>query len=149
MVSFEIAYPKTKAGKNEWNRRFGLNAYYSGKHYHQRKRDANDIHAITWAALRRAKIDKRPVKLPVEIRFYWDDTLDIDNHAILGKMIVDGMKGWTIFDDSPKWVKKISHEFWDKGCIGVEICTIEDVSAKWAVQNCVCQSGAAERKHNG
>lgn len=126
MIGFTIPYPPTRAGKTAWNRRFGLNAYYSGKHYQQRKRDAQELHALTLAALRRAGIKKRPVANPVEIHFYWQDGLDIDNHAIIGKGIVDALKGWILPDDSPRWVKKVSHEFWDGECIRVEICRIRE-----------------------
>ena len=38
---FEIPYPPTKRGKAAWNKRFGLNAYYAGKHWSQRKPDDN------------------------------------------------------------------------------------------------------------
>lgn len=121
MVSFTIPYPPTKAGKAEWNRRYGLNAYYAGKHYQQRKRDAQELHALTWAALKKARVKKQPVETPVEVRFYWQDGLDIDNHAVIGKAVVDALKGWVLPDDSPRWVRKVSHEFWDGGEIRVEV----------------------------
>lgn len=121
MIRITIQYPPTKAGKAAWNRRYGLNAYYAGKHYQQRKRDAKDLHMLTWAALRRAGIKKHPISIPVEIRFYWDDGLDIDNHAVVGKAVVDALKGWVLQDDSPRWVRKVSHEFWGRGKIGVEV----------------------------
>ena len=38
-MKFEIEYPPTKKGKAVWNKRFGLNAYYAGKHWNERKRD--------------------------------------------------------------------------------------------------------------
>ena len=121
MVSFTIPYPPTKAGKAAWNRRYGLNAYYAGKHYQQRKRDAQELHALTWAALKKARVKKQPVETPVEVRFYWQDGLDIDNHAVIGKAVVDALKGWVLPDDSPRWVRKVSHEFWDGGEIRVEV----------------------------
>lgn len=121
MISFTIQYPPTKAGKAAWNRRYGLNAYYAGKHYQQRKRDAQELHALTWAALKKARVKKQPVETPVEVRFYWQDGLDIDNHAVIGKAVVDALKGWVLPDDSPRWVRKVSHEFWDGGEIRVEV----------------------------
>ena len=123
MISFTIPYPPTKAGKAAWNRRYGLNAYYAGKHYQQRKRDAQELHAITWAALKKAKVRKQFVESPVEVRFYWQDGLDIDNHAVIGKAVVDALKGWVLPDDSPRWVRKVSHEFWNGGEIRVEVVT--------------------------
>ena len=123
MISFTIPYPPTKAGKAAWNRRYGLNAYYAGKHYQQRKRDAQELHAVTWAALKKAKVRKQFVESPVEVRFYWQDGLDIDNHAVIGKAVVDALKGWVLPDDSPRWVRKVSHEFWNGGEIRVEVVT--------------------------
>ena len=121
MIKFTISYPPTKAGKTAWNRRYGLNAYYAGKHYQQRKRDAQELHALTWAALKKARIKKQMVKRPDEVRIYWDDQLDCDNHAVIGKAIVDALKGYVLPDDNPRWVRKVSHEFWDGGLIRVEV----------------------------
>lgn len=121
MIRFIIHYPPTKAAMAEWNRRYGLNAYYSGKHYQQRKKDADALHKITLCALKKAGIKKILLKNPVEVRFYWDDRLDIDNHAVLGKAILDAMKGWILHDDNRRWVRKVSHEFWNGGEIRIEI----------------------------
>ncbi|MBM6792203.1 hypothetical protein H7U40_18310, partial [Flavonifractor plautii] len=46
-IRFDIPYPPTKKGKSAFCRRFGLNAYYSGKHWAQRKKDADELHALT------------------------------------------------------------------------------------------------------
>ena len=130
MISFTIPYPPTKAAMAAWNRRYGLNAYYAGKHYQQRKRDAQELHALTWAALKKARVKKQMVRWPVEVRFYWDDHLDCDNHAVIGKAVVDALKGWVLPDDSPRWVRKVSHEFWNGGEIRVEVEEIgKDVDA--------------------
>ena len=50
-----------------------------------------------------------------------ESLLDIDNHAIMGKMIVDAMKGRVIEDDSRRWVKGVCHYFHDGDYISVEI----------------------------
>ena len=121
LISFVIPYPPTKAGKTAWNRRYGLNAYYSGKHYQQRKKDAQELHKIAWAAMRKAGIKKQIIDSPGSFLFYWDDNLDCDNHAVIGKAIVDAMKGYIIKDDSRKYVRKVSNEFWDGGEIRVEV----------------------------
>ena len=120
-VEFTIQYPPTKKGKTAWNKRFGLNAYWSGKHYRARAQDAKDIHSLVWLSLKKSKVKKEQFKVPVEIAFYWDDMMDIDNHAALGKMIVDSLKGYLLKDDSPKWYRKVTHEFWNGGCIKVII----------------------------
>lgn len=121
MIVFEIDYPPTKKGKTTWNKRFGLNAYYAGKHYQQRKRDAQELHALTISAMKRARVRRQMVHGPVEVRFYWDDGLDCDNHAVVGKAVVDAMKSYILPDDNRRWFKKVSHEFWDGGKIRVEV----------------------------
>ncbi len=47
--------------------------------------------------------------------------MDADNHAALGKMIVDAMKEYILPDDNRKWVKRVSHEFWNERKIMVEV----------------------------
>lgn len=118
---FDIAYPGTKKGMAVWNKRFGLNAYYAGKHWSQRKKDAEDLHMICRAAMSRAGIKQKAFEYPVEVRFYWDDGLDVDNHAAMGKAFLDAMKGRLIHDDTRRWVKRVSHEFWSGGRIRVEV----------------------------
>lgn len=85
MLSFIINYPTTQKGKSEWNRRFGLNAYYAGKHPQQRRRDAEELHMIARSAMHKAGIRSKMIDRPVKVKFYWDDGLDCDNHAVLGK----------------------------------------------------------------
>lgn len=121
MIQFTIPYPPTKKGKSAFCKRFGLNAYYAGKHWSARKRDAEELHAMARLAMRKYKVPRQMVERPVAISFWWDDGLDLDNHAVLGKAIVDAMKGYILPDDNRKWVCKISHEFWDAGMIGVEV----------------------------
>lgn len=118
---FTIPYPPTKKGKAAWNRRFSLNAYYAGKHWSERKKDAEELHTLCRLAMGKAGIHKGIIDRPVEIRFYWDDGLDVDNHAALGKAFVDAMKGCLLKDDSRKYFKKVSHEFWTGGCVRVEV----------------------------
>lgn len=121
MIRFTIPYPPTKKGKSAFCKRFGLNAYYAGKHWSARKRDAEELHWMTRSAMRRAGIRQRMLQRPVEITFRWDDRLDIDNHAVLGKAIVDGMKGYILQDDNRRYVRRVCHEFWDGGEIQVEV----------------------------
>ena len=121
MISFEIPYPPTKKGRSAFCRRYGLNAYYAGKHWAQRKKDADELHALTIACLKKARVRRKLVESPVEIRFLWDDGLDVDNHAALGKAAVDAMKGYILPDDNRRWFQRVIHEFWDGGCIRVEV----------------------------
>lgn len=121
MIRFEIQYPQGAKAKAVWNRRFGLNAYYAGKSWPARKRDAEELHMIARAAMHRAGVRQGPLRGPVEIRFYWADNLDIDNHAVLGKAFVDAMKGYLLEDDSRAYFHKVSHEYWDGDTILVEV----------------------------
>lgn len=121
MISFTIPYPAGAKAKSVFCRQFGLNAYYGGKHWAQRKKDAEYIHTLTRLALRRAWISPGLLDYPVEVRFYWDDGLDIDNHAAIGKMVVDALKGYLLTDDNHRWFRRISHEYWRGEAIRVEI----------------------------
>lgn len=121
MIRFDIQCPKGGKARTIWNRRFGLNAYYTGKSWPERKRDAEELHMIARAAMHKAGIKAAVFDRPVEIRFFWADRLDIDNHAVLGKAFVDAMKGYILADDSPRHYQKVTHQFWDGDCIRVEV----------------------------
>lgn len=126
-IVFDIPYPQTKKGKAAFNRRFGLNAYYAGKSWPERKRDAEELHTLAVLSMRKAGVGRRLVERPVGITFFWDDRLDADNHAVMGKAFVDAMKGYILPDDNRQWVKRVSHEFWNGGCIR---CEIEEVKSQ-------------------
>ena len=121
VIAFEIPYPATKRGKAAWNKRFGLNAYYAGKHWSQRKKDAEELHELAHCAMRKAGITKRLINHPVKVTFFWNDNLDIDNHGALGKALVDAMKGYILPDDNPEWFRAVEHKFWSGDTIRVEI----------------------------
>lgn len=110
-IRFDIPYPPTKKGKSAFCRRFGLNAYYSGKHWAQRKKDADELHALTLAALKQARVRRGMVRGPVSITFAWDDGLDIDNHAAIAKAVVDALKGYLLPDDDHRWYRQVIHMF--------------------------------------
>lgn len=118
---FRIEYPNTKAGKKDWNKRYGVNAYYAGKHWSQRQQDAEYWHNMTRACMERAGVRKRPFERPVSITFHWNSNLDLDNHSIMGKFIVDAMCGRLIQGDSRRWVKEIRHLWHDEDYIRVEV----------------------------
>ena len=69
----------------------------------------------------KAHIRKQFVKGPVEVIFRWNDGLDVDNHAVMGKAFLDAMKGYILPDDNREWVRKVSHEFWENESIQVEV----------------------------
>lgn len=120
-VQFKIDYPPTKAGKSYWNKKFGLNAYYSGKPWQARKRDADYWHTITLAAIRQQIERPVPFEKPVTIEAYFNDNLDASNHAAELKMIEDSLKGILIADDNRKYVKGVSMFFHNEEHILVRI----------------------------
>ena len=125
-VMFKIDYPPTKAGKTAWNRRYGLNAYYAGKHWAVRKKDAEYWHTITRAAVK--ECIKKPIILdnPVVIEAYFNDKMDASNHAAILKMVEDSLKGLLIHDDSRRYVKGVSMFFHNEDYIKV---ILREVSA--------------------
>lgn len=116
-TQFMIPYPRMK----DFCKRFGLNAIYAGKHWSRRREDSRYWHELVAMELSRQEIRCSIYKRPVCISFYWDDRMDCSNHAYLGKMIEDALKGRLIQDDSRKYVKGICHWFHDKHYILVEI----------------------------
>ncbi len=116
---FEIPYPDTPAGKKQWTKRYGMNAYYAGKHWAVRKADADYWHRLTRYEMQRQKVRTEPFKSPVILSFYWNDRLDCSNHAVMAKMIEDALIGRLIEGDSREWVKGIEHYFWDGDSIKV------------------------------
>ena len=119
--SFRIYYPSSSSEKKKWNKKYGMNAYYSGKPWQLRRQDAEFWHLLTRSALNRQEARRTPFEKPVEISFLWNDRLDIDNHAIMGKMIVDALKGRLINDDSRRWLKGVCHYFHEEDYILVQI----------------------------
>ncbi|MEA4919353.1 MAG: hypothetical protein VB078_00295 [Clostridiaceae bacterium] len=118
---FIIPYPTTKAGKAQWSKEYGLNAYWAGKHWAQRKEDAKYWHSLVRYELRRQGISCRLYEKPVYITFRWDDGLDVDNHAAMGKMIVDALKGVLIKNDGRRYYAGAQHLFGNAKVIEVEI----------------------------
>lgn len=122
--TIRIYYPKSSAGKKQWNKLYGTNAYWSGKHHAKRTEDARYWHALTWAAMSAAHVRKRPFDKPVVITFLWNDNLDLDNHCIMAKMIVDGLKKHLINDDTRRWVRGIEHYWHDEDYIEITVSEI-------------------------
>lgn len=120
-VTFTIPYPPTKAGKAQWAKDYGLNAYWTGKHWGRRRADAEYWHSLTHAQLRAQGVPRRLFAGPVAVTFSWDDGLDVDNHAAMGKMILDALKGWLIPDDSRRYVTEVRHRCHRGGVIRVEV----------------------------
>lgn len=120
-----INYPATASGKKQWARDYGLNSYWSGKHWSKRKADAEYWHELVRTVLRGSGIAHTPYDGPVALSFKWNDRLDLSNHAAMAKMIEDALKGVVIRDDGRKWVRRISHEWWDEDAIEVTVTPLE------------------------
>ena len=118
---FIIPYPNTPAGKSHWNKRYGLNAYYSGKPWQLRRQDAEFWHNLTRACMHNQGIRKRPFEKPVKITMWFNDRLDCSNHAMYFKFIEDGMVGRLIQGDSRRYVKACEMAFHDCDHILVEV----------------------------
>lgn len=121
MIAFEIPYPRDK---KRFLRTYSLNSYYAGKHWAQRKKEMDAWHWMVKAAVGKAGIRRQVFQQPVEVNFYWDDGLDVDNHAVLGKAAVDALKGVLLADDNPKHFVRVTHNFWHGGCIRVELTEV-------------------------
>ena len=82
--------------------RYGLNRLYSGMHWAKRKSHADYWHSrIGWEL---KKIKAEMFESPVFIEFEFETGMDIDNCGYLIKLIIDGLKGVVIHDDSKKYV---------------------------------------------
>lgn len=120
-ITFDIAYPATKQGKVQWNKEYGMNAYYSGKHWLKRREDAEFWHWTTVVALRNSKQPVQMFEKPVVLTFLFNDDMDCSNHAAQVKMIEDALKGLILKDDSKKYVNGIFIGFHNLPVIRVTI----------------------------
>ena len=92
--------------------KLSLNSIYSGKKWYTRQNQAHKIHELVRLELINQRILKKLFEKPVNIEFYWNSLLDLDNHGYLAKLIIDGLKGYLIQDDSKKYIEKITHSYW-------------------------------------
>ncbi len=99
----------------------GLNAIYAGMHWSKRKRLADDWRWIVKDAINKSGIDQKIFDVPVSIEMYFNSRMDCSNHALLVKLIEDGLKGVLIADDGPKYVKQIIITLFDGDGILVKI----------------------------
>jgi Holliday junction resolvase RusA-like endonuclease len=98
------------------------NKYYSGMHWAKRKAIADQWHYIVKEQLKAFKVSKFIAS--VELYFSWDikSRFDLDNHAIMRKMIIDSLvSAGVIAGDSKKYIKHISECFHSLDNIRVEI----------------------------
>lgn len=105
------------------NSNWGMNKIYAGTHWNDRKEQAQQVHLLVRAAIRKQNRSVRIFKHPVRVRIRYNSRLDIDNHGYLAKLIIDGMKGVLIEDDDRRYVKELYQGFYggDKKKIVVEV----------------------------
>ena len=101
----------------EW----GLNKLYAGVHWAVRKRQAEEIHQLVQTMLRQKHIPRKTFQKPVSVRISYNSRLDIDNHGYLSKLIIDGLKGYLIQDDTRRYIRALHQCFWNGEGIWVEI----------------------------
>jgi len=128
--SFTISYPPSTNGGKSMGL-YSLNAVYSGKGNWQaqqakRSEDKRLWRALTISAMNKARVGRKPFEGPVDIAFLWDDALDADNHAYVGKLVVDAMKGRMIKNDSRQYVRSVTYSFHDGGNILVRVIEAEE-----------------------
>ena len=91
----------------------GMNRIYAGIHWAQRKKDADYIHLLVQNEIRKQRIKEQIYKVPVKITFIWNGQLDLDNFAYVRKLVIDGLKGSIIKDDSKRYVSQLIEMFSD------------------------------------
>jgi hypothetical protein len=102
--------------------KLSLNSIYGGIHWSERRKQAKHIHEIINLELISQKVPKKTFKNPVKIEFFWNSLLDLDNHGFLAKLIIDGLKGCLIRDDTKKYVQEITHAYWLGNGVKIAIC---------------------------
>jgi CTP:phosphocholine cytidylyltransferase-like protein len=88
------------------NSKLSLNSIYSGMHWFERKKQSQNLHELVKLELLSQKVPKKLFENPVDIEFFWNSLLDLDNHGYMAKLIIDGLKGYSIRDDSKNTYKK-------------------------------------------
>ena len=113
MISFVIDFKVTGE--------YGMNKLYAGVHWTVRKRQADYIHSLVQTTLYVNKVPRELFKRPVKVTISYNSRLDIDNHSYLSKLIIDGLKGYLIQDDTKKYLVGLNQQFWNGDGIKVEI----------------------------
>lgn len=121
-LTIQIPYPKSDAGRKAWNKEYGFNSLYAGKHWSKRRQDAQFWHALTLSAVNNLHLRRlEQFDKPVSITYKFNDHMDVSNHGYLCKLIEDGLKGKVIQDDSQKYVKSMTVQMHSEPYIEVTI----------------------------
>lgn len=92
--------------------KLSLNRIYRGMNKYERSIQVRKIHELVRNELINQRVPKKLFENPSRIEFYWNSLLDLDNHGYIAKLIIDGLKGYLIQDDSKKYIEKITHSYW-------------------------------------
>lgn len=117
-VEIRVPYPRNKS---QFCKSYGLNAYYAGMHWSKRKENADRMHETVAAVLLRDHVSRMPFGKPVRITFWHNTKMDIDNHAIVEKLIVDALKGWLLVNDDRRFYVERVSKFHSEDYIRVRI----------------------------
>lgn len=105
-----------------------LNGIYAGQHWTKRARLANEWHTITILACKGAFLFERQVDIHVACTFPpGARLLDPDNLA--AKLVIDGLKGLVIQDDSPRYVRTVTLGPCVRGDAAITTVFISEVAA--------------------
>lgn len=102
------------------DKRYGLNDN-KGKYWGEISKLATEVHELVYYSMLQQKVPKKLFKKPVRIDISYNSNLDCDNHGLLAKWIIDGMKGYLLKDDSKKYVNGVYQTFWEGDGVLVEI----------------------------
>ena len=92
--------------KNE--RPISWNEFYSAGHWRKRQQYAKYVHDLVRYHKPRV-IEKLSYPVSIKMTVYFDKRpLDADN--ICAKIFIDGLKGWLLEDDNPKYVLSVETE---------------------------------------
>lgn len=92
--------------------KLSLNRIYRGMNKYERSIQVRKIHELVRNELINQRVPKKLFENPARIEFYWNSLLDLDNHGYIAKLIIDGLKGYLIYDDCKKYVREIHHAYW-------------------------------------
>jgi hypothetical protein len=124
MISFKL-YPQKQLnskGKVKIKYPLSTNDFYSGRHWTFRKTQADYWHKLVKDTIEDCKINVNlKSNYPASITIYFNNKYDIDNNSAMAKLIIDGMKGLIIQDDTRKFVRVLTLRFYDEDGIKVEV----------------------------
>lgn len=99
--------------------KYSLNARYFWANQHKLKQE---VMAHTVRAIKRAKLEAVRFVEPVTIEINYNTGLDIDNHGLVSKAIIDALKTKKIIkDDSKRYVKSLIQNVYNGNGIEVVI----------------------------